>query len=37
MYPFTVKSYWKSYEELPKKIQRDANRKFDLRNTISGQ
>lgn len=30
MNPFTVKSYWKSYNELPKKIQRDADRKFDL-------
>jgi len=28
--PFTVKSYWKSYKGLPKKIQRDADRKFDL-------
>jgi len=28
--PFTVKSYWKSYRGLPKKIQRDADRKFDL-------
>ena len=27
---FTVKSYWKSYKGLPKKIQRDADRKFDL-------
>ena len=30
MNPFTVKSYWKSYKGLPKKIQRDADRKFDL-------
>ena len=30
MNPFTVKSYWKSYRGLPKKIQRDADRKFDL-------
>lgn len=30
MDPFTVKSYWKSYKGLPKKIQRDADRKFDL-------
>ena len=30
MNPFTVKSYWKSYRALPKKIQRDADRKFDL-------
>jgi hypothetical protein len=28
--PFTVKSYWKSYKGLPKKIQSDADRKFDL-------
>jgi len=28
--PFTVKSYLKSYKGLPKKIQRDADRKFDL-------
>jgi hypothetical protein len=28
--PFTVKSYWKSYKGLPKKIQRDADRLFDL-------
>jgi len=28
--PFTVKSYWKSYKGLPKKIQKDADRKFDL-------
>jgi len=28
--PFTVKSYWKAYKGLPKKIQRDADRKFDL-------
>jgi hypothetical protein len=28
--PFTVKSYWKSYKGLPKKIQRDADRKFNL-------
>jgi len=28
--PFTVKSYWKSYKGLPNKIQRDADRKFDL-------
>ncbi|MBU4184691.1 MAG: hypothetical protein KKC23_00520 [Proteobacteria bacterium] len=30
MNPFTVKSYWKSYKGLPKKIQRDADRKFNL-------
>ena len=30
MNPFTVRSYWKSYKGLPKKIQRDADRKFDL-------
>lgn len=30
MKPFTVKSYWKSYKGLPKKIRRDADRKFDL-------
>ena len=30
MNPFTVKSYWKSYNGLPKKIQKDADRKFDL-------
>ena len=30
MNPFTVKSYWKAYKGLPKKIQRDADRKFDL-------
>ena len=30
MNPFTVKSYWKSYKGLPNKIQRDADRKFDL-------
>ena len=30
MNPFTVKSYWKSYKGLPKKIQKDADRKFDL-------
>ncbi len=30
MNPFTVKSYWKSYKGLPKKIQRDTDRKFDL-------
>lgn len=30
MNPFTVKSYLKSYKGLPKKIQRDADRKFDL-------
>jgi len=28
--PFTVKSYWKSYKGLPKKIQRNADKKFDL-------
>jgi hypothetical protein len=28
--PFTVKSYWKAYKGLPKKIQRDADRKFNL-------
>jgi len=28
--PLTVKSYWKSYKGLPKKIQRDADRKFNL-------
>jgi len=30
MNPFTVKSYWKAYKGLPKKIQRVADRKFDL-------
>ena len=30
MNPFTVKSYWKSYKGLPKNIQRDVDRKFDL-------
>jgi hypothetical protein len=28
--PFTVKSYWKSYKGLSKKVQQDADRKFNL-------
>ncbi len=30
MNSFTVKSYWKSYEELPANLQQKANAKFEL-------
>ncbi len=30
MESFTVKSYWKAYNELPKKIMKQADAKFEL-------
>jgi len=30
MNSFTVKSYWKSYEELPANLQQKADAKFEL-------
>jgi hypothetical protein len=30
MNPFAVKSYWKSYKELPENIQKLADAKFEL-------